>query len=77
MFDEAHEIVGWFGMLLILFAYSGVSMQWFAPETILYQGLNIAGAGALLYSAYKTKSYPVVALNIAWLVIAALSIYKF
>ena len=70
MFDEGHEIVGWLGMLNILVAYAGVSIGFLVPTELLYQLANGIGALALLYSAWKTRSYPVVGLNIAWLIIA-------
>lgn len=73
MFDEAHEIVGWIGMFLILIAYGGVSTLYVSADSIGYQIINGAGAAMLIYSTYKTKSYPVMALNIIWLGIAILS----
>ncbi|PCI89914.1 hypothetical protein COB18_02195 [Candidatus Kaiserbacteria bacterium] len=74
MFDEAHEIIGWIGMVLILVAYGGISLEFMTSATFLYQGLNLAGASALLYSAAKTKLYPVVALNLVWAIIAIVTI---
>lgn len=70
MFDEVHELVGWAGMLLILTAYAGITLGFLSVDALLYQLTNAAGAFFLLYSALKTKSYPVVGLNIAWLLIA-------
>ncbi len=73
MFDEFHEIVGWVGMLLILLAYAAISLGFITSGTLEYQMMNLVGAAALLYSAAKTKSYPVVALNIAWIIIAIIA----
>ena len=75
MFDETHELVGWFGMACILIAYAGVSGEWLHPNMVSYQAINLIGAVTLLYSAAKTKSYPVVALNIAWFIVAVLALY--
>jgi len=70
MFDETHEVVGWLGMILILFAYSGISSGYFVGGDVVYQGSNLCGSVALLYSAAKTKSYAVVALNVVWALVA-------
>ncbi len=75
MFDEPHELIGWFGMACILVAYAGVSGEWLFPHTVSYQCINLVGAVSLLYSAARTHSYPVVALNIAWALIALLALY--
>ena len=74
MFDEGHEIVGWLGMLNVLAAYAGVSLGFLESSTVMYQLANGIGALCLLYSATKTKSYPVVALNVAWLGIAVIAL---
>jgi len=73
MFDETHELIGWVGMFLILVAYAGISLEFITSNTFAYQLMNLIGAAALLYSAAKTKSYPVVALNIAWIIIAIIA----
>jgi hypothetical protein len=76
MFNEAHEIIGWVGMLVILVAYAGVSMSWITADADAYQVLNGVGAVFLIYSTYKTKSYPVLTLNIVWLLIAVASFVR-
>ena len=76
MFDEVHEIVGWVGMLMILTAYALSSFAYLSVDDVLYQLLNIVGAGCLVYSAIKTKSYPLAALNMIWLAIAGVSLFR-
>lgn len=76
MFDEVHEVIGWIGMFLILCAYAGVSLGFMSADILMYQVINGIGAGALLYSAYKTSSYPLMGLNIAWLIIAIIALLK-
>ena len=73
MFDEPHEIAGWIGMLLILVAYAGVSTLYVSADSLGYQAFNAVGASMLIYSTYKTKSYPVMVLNIVWLLVALAS----
>ena len=77
MFDEVHEWIGWAGMVCILGAYASVSLHLFTPETLFYQGMNLLGAGGILYSASQTRSYPVIALNIAWIGIALFAIVTY
>lgn len=74
MFDEPHEILGWVGMILILLAYGGISTLWIRADSVAYHVVNAVGALLLIYSTYKTKSYPVLFLNIIWLAIATLAI---
>ena len=74
MVDEPHEVVGWVGMLLILAAYAGVSLSMLSADAIAYKGMNALGAATLIYSSYKTRNYPVIALNIAWLGIAVVAL---
>ena len=74
LFDEFHEIVGWFGVSFILIGYALVSLEYIAPDSLLYQGLNAVGAVGIIYTSLKTKSYPVAALNVVWLLIAVFAL---
>jgi len=70
MFDEAHEIVGWLGMLLVVTAFASINFGLIGVENIWYQLANVVGATALIYNTLKTGAYPVTLLNIVWLLVA-------
>ena len=74
MFDETHEIVGWVGMVLILLAYGLLSSHTIFVDSLGYQGLNVLGSAALVYSSFKVKNFPLIGLNIIWILIAITSI---
>lgn len=76
LFDEPHDIAGWVGMLLILGAYTGVSLELLAVDVVLYQMANGVGALLLIYATYKTKTYPVMVLNIIWVLVAAAALAR-
>lgn len=70
------EISGWLGMLMIITAYGFVSFSFLKAESFSYQFLNIGGALGILLNAFWHKAYPSFALNAAWFLIAAVSIFK-
>lgn len=72
----AVNILGWYGVVAILLAYSLVSIQIIQSDTILYQLLNLTGAiGIIVDSIYKKDKQPMV-LNIVWATIAVVAIFK-
>ncbi len=69
-------LVGWAGTLLVLVAYLLVSQRRVEADAPLYQGLNIAGALGLAANCFSMKAWPAAALNIAWLTIAAVTLFS-
>jgi len=72
---EWHEIVGWLGMALLLTAYSLNSLEKMKASYV-YQALNIFGALGVAISAFMKGAYPATALEVVWLLIAALAIVR-
>jgi len=65
-----YEIVGWLGVLLVLLAYSLVTVEVLLASSPVYLMLNSIGALALTTKALKQRSWQFVALNVVWLAIA-------
>ena len=76
MFDEAHEIVGWIGTVLILLAYFLLSIGQIQAESALYQMANALGGIFLVYASVKTKDFPLIVLNAIWFLIAVYALLK-
>jgi hypothetical protein len=63
----AIEVVGWAGALLILAAYALVSARRVAPDSVLYQGLNIFGAAGFVVNGIAHGAMPSAILNVVWI----------
>jgi hypothetical protein len=63
-------IAGWIGMIMILLAYYLVSTKKATGESNLYQSLNFIGAICLIYNTFIQQAWPIMVLNIVWVIIA-------
>ena len=68
------NILGWAGAIAVILAYFLVSTGRFSADSPTFQGLNLIGAGFLGLNALHYRSWPLVALNVAWAGIAAFAI---
>lgn len=68
-------IAGWIGMSLILVAYYLVSTRRVTGESNLYQSLNFIGAFCLIYNTFVQQAWPVMILNIVWVIIAIKTLF--
>jgi hypothetical protein len=68
------EIAGWYGVLAILIAYGLNSFNVWGSQSIPYQLLNLSGAICVGWSALAKKAYQPFALEVAWALIAAISL---
>ena len=68
------ELLGWYGMLAIIGAYSLLSFELAAADSIVYQGLNLTGAIGLLWIAFRKRVTQMVVLNTFWALIALLAL---
>ena len=64
------HIVGFAGTALVLGAYMLISTGRLRPRSYGYQGMNLAGALLLTFYAIVLSAWAVLALNVAWGVIA-------
>ena len=69
------ELLGWFGMVEILLAYTLISLKLIEPE-FLYQALNASGALLLSLNSFEKKAWPPFSLNIIWSIIGVIAIIK-
>jgi hypothetical protein len=64
------EILGWFGVVLILSAYLLVSFKYLVAGSFMYFILNVVGGTSMMVYAYYKKSYQPLLLNFVWVTIA-------
>ncbi len=70
-------IIGISGVIFILTAFIlDEFYKRFNSETVLYNLLNIAGSGLLMYYAYSLQSWPFVFLNAVWMAVAMIKIVR-
>ena len=63
------EIIGWLGAVLVLGAYTFLSMKKLASDSYTYHGLNIGGSVLLgLYALYKDANASFM-VNLVWMLI--------
>ena len=71
-----NDIVGWFGVLLILFAFALTTFEIIDAKNIAYGLLNFVGALGIMTSSYAKKDFQPVILNIVWLLVATIGIIR-
>ncbi|MBT3262262.1 hypothetical protein HN992_00475 [Candidatus Woesearchaeota archaeon] len=70
------DFFGWIGMLLVLGAYSLISLGVFVAQSLGYVLMNAVGSLFLLYLALKKKAFPLVFLNGVWILISLISLIR-
>jgi hypothetical protein len=76
MILDIYSILGWIGMILLLLAYFLLSTKRLKINYVLYHLLNLFGAAGIGISTFVTHSWPAMALNIIWIIIAIIAIIK-
>ncbi|MFA7245108.1 MAG: hypothetical protein WC070_02910 [Candidatus Magasanikbacteria bacterium] len=71
-----HNLIGWYGAIIILVAFALTSFEITNSNSFLYQSMNVTGALALVYYSSTKKDYPTTVLNVFWALIATLAIVK-
>ena len=67
--ELAVTLAGWTGALSTVFAYGMVTAKRITPDSLLFQGLNIVGAGLLAISASTYGAWPSAVVNVIWVAI--------
>lgn len=67
-------LAGWTGAISAVVAYGLVTMQRISPDSLLFQGLNIVGAGLLSVSASVHSAWPSAVVNVIWVAIGVYAV---
>jgi hypothetical protein len=70
------EIIGWAGAGLILAAYTLLSLGKLQPQSIVYQSMNVAGAGGFIVNSGYHGAIPNAALNVIWIAVGLYTLWK-
>lgn len=68
------EIFGWYGVAAIFGAYVLVSFQVIAPNSIIYQALNLTGGLGIVAESFYKKNFQPAVLNTIWSVVALIAL---
>ena len=68
------DIIGWIGTVLFLVAYALVSAKKVESDSWAYQGMNLIAGILLTINTLYLQAYPSAGLNIAWLLIAVVTL---
>lgn len=69
------DMVGLFGVLLILIAYYFLSLEKWEAQTYRYQIFNFFGAAGILYSLFFQWNLSSAVIEIAWMIIGVMGMY--
>jgi len=74
--EVAVEVAGWTGASLILGAYLLLSMGKLTGQSLLYQGMNVAGAAGFIVNGWWHGAVPSAALNVVWMLIGGVALWR-
>ena len=70
------EIAGWTGAAFILSAYLLLSIGRLTGQSLVYQGMNVAGAAGFIVNGWWHGAIPSAALNVVWMMIGAGALWR-
>ena len=70
------EIVGWGGAGLILLGYLLISLGKLDGQSAVFQWINVFGGAGFVINAWWHGAVPVVALNVIWVLIGAVTLIR-
>ena len=74
--EIAVETAGWVGAVLILLAYLLLSAGKLGGNSLLYQGMNVAGASGFVINGWWHGALPSAVLNLLWLLIGVIASWR-
>ena len=74
--EIAVEVAGWAGASLILGAYLLLSTGRVTGQSLLYQGMNVAGAAGFIANGWWHGAVPSATLNVLWLMIGVFASWR-
>ncbi len=72
----AVEVAGWTGALLILAAYVLLSLDRIVAKSVTYQLLNVVGAAGFIVNGVANHAWPSATLNVIWMGIGGLALWR-
>ena len=70
------DVAGWMGVVALLVAYGLVSTKRIEGDSVVYQMLNLVGAGLLIVNSFYYGAYPSVGINVIWIGIAVYALWR-
>ncbi len=70
------DIIGWIGSIEVILAYGLNSYQKIKSDSLLFQILNLTGAGFLIANTVYYGAFPSAFINVVWVIIAIPAICK-
>ena len=70
------NIFGWIGSIFLVTAYVLISNNKIKADSFIYQILNVIGSIALIFNTYYYTAYPSTFVNVVWLAIGAVAIFR-
>jgi hypothetical protein len=74
--EIAVEVVGWTGASLILLAYLLLSAGKLTGQSLVYQGMNVAGAAGFIVNGWWHGAIPSAVLNVIWMLIGGIALWR-
>lgn len=68
------NLIGWYGVIIILVAYFLNSFSIISNHSFLYQFFNTTGAIGIVITSLKKKDYQPAVLNLAWALIGIIAL---
>jgi hypothetical protein len=70
------EVVGWYGAVALVLAFTLTSFLILAPDSFWYQFLNLTGAIGIITVSLHKKNYQPFAVNVFWGIVALIALLK-
>lgn len=70
------ELIGVYGMVMILGAYFLTSFNYVLADNLWYQLMNLTGGMAFVHYTLTKKAWASLGVNSVWVIIAAVSLWK-
>jgi hypothetical protein len=74
---DIYQIIGWVGTVLILGGYFLNQNNYLETDDWRYGALNLFGALAIGVDVYINQAWPAFGLQIAWVLISIVALYKY
>ena len=74
--EIAVEVAGWAGASLILGGYLLLSLGKVTGQSLLYQGMNVAGAAGFIINGWWHGAVPSAVLNVIWMLIGGVALWR-